>query len=79
MTHGASSESAAPTWTFCRFEHSSQEHEASMDDLGKRIIADQAQIAHNRSTADELERQARVLRRQADEMERLLEDARRIR
>ncbi len=50
-----------------------------MDDLGKRIIADQAQIAFNRSKADELERQARVLRRQADEMERLLEDARRSR
>ena len=48
-----------------------------MDDLGNRIIADQAQIAFNRSKADELERQAAALRSDADEIERLLELARR--
>ncbi len=48
-----------------------------MDALGNRIVADEAQIAFNRSKADELERQARALRRDADEIEWLLELARR--
>jgi hypothetical protein len=48
-----------------------------MDELGNRIIADEGQIAFNRAKADELERQARALRRDADEIERLLELARR--
>lgn len=47
-----------------------------MDDLGKRIVEDRAQIAFNRAKADELERQATKLRSDADEMERLLELAR---
>jgi hypothetical protein len=48
-----------------------------MDELGNRIVADEAQMAFNRSRADELERQARALRKEADEIERLLELARR--
>lgn len=47
-----------------------------MDALGNRIIADRAQASFNRSRADELERQARKLRAEADEIERLLELAR---
>lgn len=47
-----------------------------MDNLGNRIIADKGQAAFNRARADELERQARKLRSDADEIERLLELAR---
>lgn len=47
-----------------------------MDKLGDRIVADKAQIASNRTRADLLERQAAALRREADEIERLLELAR---
>lgn len=47
-----------------------------MDDLGKRIVADEAQISFNRTRADEFERQAKRLRQEADEIERLLELAR---
>jgi hypothetical protein len=48
----------------------------NMDDLGNRIIADKAQIASNRTRADLLERQAKALRDEANEIERLLEQAR---
>lgn len=48
-----------------------------MDALGKRIIEDKAQIAFLRSEAEVLERKAAKNRRDADELERLLELARR--
>jgi hypothetical protein len=47
-----------------------------MDELGNRIIADKAQAAYNRAQADVLEKKAKALRQEADEIERLLELAR---
>lgn len=47
-----------------------------MDDLGNRIIKDNAKIQCKRSEAYDLEKQAKLLREEADELERLLELAR---
>jgi hypothetical protein len=47
-----------------------------MDELGQRIIRDTEAIAAKRDRASQLEAEARKLRRDADEMERLLELAR---
>lgn len=46
------------------------------DKLGSRIVADRAEIALKRLQASNLERDAQRLRRQADEIERLLDMAR---
>jgi len=48
-----------------------------MDELGERIIRDKATVLEKHKLADELEKQAAHLRREADEIERLLELARR--
>lgn len=48
-----------------------------MDTLGERIINDRAAVKQRRDRADDLEREAQRLRREADEIERLLENARR--
>ena len=55
---------------------SRDQQEETMDKLGDRIVADQAQISFNRTRADEFERQAKRLREEANEIERLLELAR---
>lgn len=47
-----------------------------MDELGKRIIEDKQRIQYLRQYADILDEQAKSKRREADEMERLLELAR---
>lgn len=47
-----------------------------MDELGSRIAKDNAEIQRKRSEAYDLERQAKLLREEADELERLLELAR---
>lgn len=47
-----------------------------MDQLGQRIINDQAAIRQRRDRANELELEAARLRREADEIERLMELAR---
>ena len=47
-----------------------------MDKLGQRIVDDTAEIEAKRTEADVLERRARTLRSEANEMERLLELAR---
>jgi len=47
-----------------------------MDQLGQRIIEDTAKIQHLRGQAQDFEYEARKLRQEADEMERLLELAR---
>lgn len=47
-----------------------------MDKLGERIIQDQSEVAKKRSEANQLELQAARLRREADEIERLLNLAR---
>lgn len=47
-----------------------------MKKLGRRIISDKAAIATKRSRADALEKEAALLRREADEMERALESER---
>lgn len=44
-----------------------------MDELGKRIIRDNAEIQKKRSEAHDLEQQANLLRKEADEIERCLE------
>lgn len=50
--------------------------EGSMDDLGKRIVADEARIAFLKREAASLELQAKQLREEADEVRRLLDLAR---
>jgi len=47
-----------------------------MDQLGQRIIRDKAEAMQKRMEADRLEAQAKILRRDADEITRLLEMAR---
>lgn len=47
-----------------------------MDDLGKRLIRDWEVIAQKRARANELEKEARTLRQEADEIQRLAELAR---
>lgn len=44
-----------------------------MNKLGRRIVSDKAAIAAKRFRADALEKEAALLRREADEMERVLE------
>jgi hypothetical protein len=44
-----------------------------MDDLGQRLINDRAAVIQRRQLADELEQEAKKLRREADEIERLSE------
>lgn len=48
-----------------------------MDALGERILRDQTEAAKKRSQANLLELEAAKLRREANEIERLLELARR--
>lgn len=47
-----------------------------MDALGERIVRDSVTIAERRRMAIDLEKQAAALRREADEIERLLALAR---
>jgi hypothetical protein len=47
-----------------------------MDVLGSRIIKEREVVSIKRALADKLERDAQQLRREADEIERLLELAR---
>lgn len=47
-----------------------------MDQLGQRIVKDKAEAMQKRMEADRLEAQAKLLRRDAAEIERLLELAR---
>lgn len=47
-----------------------------MDNLGERIINDRAAIKQRRDRANEMEIEARRLRRETDEIERLLDLAR---
>lgn len=47
-----------------------------MDELGNRIIDDRDAARIKRALADKFEREAKQLRREADEIERLLEIAR---
>lgn len=47
-----------------------------MDSLGARIVADRGEMALKRHQADNHDRAAKALRREADEIERLLELAR---
>lgn len=47
-----------------------------MDELGQRIINDMAAIEARRKRAKDLEAEALRLRNEADEIERLLENAR---
>ena len=48
-----------------------------IDKLGNRIVEDHAAIVSKRKEAEQLEYNARKLRREADDIERLLETARR--
>lgn len=47
-----------------------------MDELGKRIERDRAEIYAKNAEAERLEHRAKTLRREADEIERLLQLAR---
>lgn len=47
-----------------------------MDQLGQRIVKDKAEIMQKRMEADRLEARAQILRREAIEIERLMELAR---
>lgn len=59
--------------------HASSEVRAEIrriDTLGQRIVHDKAEIMQKRLEADRLEARALILRREASEIERLLELAR---